>query len=137
MCLPLGIKQDQKIKLKYLYDSQEDERLLDQNITKEVYDKTKCKSVKKIQDKNLDDRPHSCTKCKMAFKRKLHLKRHFIVKHTEKKNYFCSACGQQFSRKDYLDKHENVHKRKDFKLKLLQQGIVVRTKMYSKTKEKL
>lgn len=78
-------------------------------------------------------RPFRCDECGMAFKRNLHLKRHFTVTHTSKKNFSCSNCGKSFSRKDYLDKHLATHEKKKFKLKLLQQGIVVRTKMNVKS----
>lgn len=75
------------------------------------------------------ERPYVCSICKMAFKRNLHLKRHFTVTHTVGKNFKCGICGRRFSREDYLDKHVSGHQKKKFKLKLLQQGIVVRTKM--------
>lgn len=78
-------------------------------------------------------RPFRCGECGMAFKRNLHLKRHFMVTHTSKKNFSCSNCGKSFSRKDYLDKHIATHEKKKFKLQLLQQGIVVRTKMNVKS----
>lgn len=81
-------------------------------------------------------RPFRCTECGMAFKRNLHLKRHFTVIHTSKKNFSCSKCGKFFSRKDYLDKHIATHEKKKFKLELLQQGIVVRTKINVKSAEK-
>lgn len=79
------------------------------------------------------ERPYVCSKCQMAFKRNLHLKRHFLVTHTPNKNFKCDTCGKQFSRKDYLDKHITGHQKKDLKIKLLEQGIVVRTKIFSKS----
>lgn len=91
-----------------------------------------CKG-QKAGNQPTSDRPYVCPKCKMSFKRNLHLKRHFTVTHTVNKNFKCETCSKMFSRKDYLDKHVSGHQKKSFKMKLLRQGIVVRTKMFSKS----
>ncbi|XKL64702.1 hypothetical protein PGB90_004788 [Kerria lacca] len=112
----------------------------DTNITK-ISNKINSSNVQKNTAKsesylNSIDRPYHCDKCNMTFKRNLHLKRHFLVTHTMNKNFICEICKRSFSRKDYLDKHIRGHQKKNFKLKLLQQGIVIRTKIYSKSIKK-
>lgn len=51
-----------------------------------------------------DARPYKCPTCKMCFKNKQFLNRHFVV-HTNSRDYVCQACNKTYKYKKGLNRH--------------------------------
>ena len=53
-----------------------------------------------------------CTICRQEFKKREHLRRHQVTKHSDEKPYKCTyeGCDRAFKRRDKLQEHERCHK---------------------------
>ncbi|GFY70943.1 zinc finger protein [Trichonephila inaurata madagascariensis] len=51
---------------------------------------------------------HVCSTCGKEFKRKDHLKKHYII-HSGKRPFICFVCGKDFARKDRFKDHCTTH----------------------------
>ncbi|KAK2153262.1 hypothetical protein LSH36_302g01000 [Paralvinella palmiformis] len=54
-------------------------------------------------------RPYICSLCNVAFKLKVHLKKHHLYRHSDEKPCECSICGKKFKDSSAVRLHERIH----------------------------